>query len=321
MGAISVLNMKMKENFKITILTGGVGPEREISLLTSDALNESLKMNFDVSVIELTDEALPEPYDFGNSVVFPAIHGTFGEDGRLQELLDNAGINYAGSDAHASRLCMNKYLSKRVVSKSGVRIAPDIEFRNPCDLDLAKILSDLGHNLIIKPVDQGSSVDLFVVSGENELISTLENLPVGHWMIEKRIFGRELTVGILGESTLGVVEIIPKGGLYDYDRKYSAGETEYRFPAVIDCQIEQEIKEFAINAFRACGCRDFGRVDFILNEDGKAYFLEINTIPGLTKTSLLPKSASCSGYSFENLTNQLVRPAMLRETKENLLIA
>jgi D-alanine-D-alanine ligase len=321
MGAISVLNMQMKENFKITILTGGVGPEREISLLTSDALNESLKMNFDVSVIELTDEALPEPYDFGNSVVFPAIHGTFGEDGRLQELLDNAGINYAGSDAHASRLCMNKYLSKRVVSKSGVRIAPDIEFRNPCDLDLAKILSDLGHNLIIKPVDQGSSVDLFVVSGENELISTLENLPVGHWMIEKRIFGRELTVGILGESTLGVVEIIPKGGLYDYDRKYSAGETEYRFPAVIDCQIEQEIKEFAINAFRACGCRDFGRVDFILNEDGKAYFLEINTIPGLTKTSLLPKSASCSGYSFENLTNQLVRPAMLRETKENLLIA
>jgi D-alanine-D-alanine ligase len=254
-------------------------------------------------------------------VVFPAIHGTFGEDGRLQELLDNAGINYAGSDAHASRLCMNKYLSKRVVSKSGVRIAPDVEFRNPCDLDLAKILSDLGHNLIIKPVDQGSSVDLFVVSGENELISTLENLPVGHWMIEKRIFGRELTVGILGESTLGVVEIIPKGGLYDYDRKYSAGETEYRFPAVIDCQIEQEIKEFAINAFRACGCRDFGRVDFILNEDGKAYFLEINTIPGLTKTSLLPKSASCSGYSFENLTNQLVRPAMLRETKENLLIA
>jgi D-alanine-D-alanine ligase len=321
MGAISVLNMKMKENFKITILTGGVGPEREISLLTSDALNESLKMNFDVSVIELTDEALPEPYDFGNSVVFPAIHGTFGEDGRLQELLDNAGINYAGSDARASRLCMNKYLSKRVVSKSGVRIAPDVEFRNPCDLDLAKILSDLGHNLIIKPVDQGSSVDLFVVSGENELISTLENLPVGHWMIEKRIFGRELTVGILGESTLGVVEIIPKGGLYDYDRKYSAGETEYRFPAVIDCQIEQEIKEFAINAFRACGCRDFGRVDFILNEDGKAYFLEINTIPGLTKTSLLPKSASCSGYSFENLTNQLVRPAMLRETKENLLIA
>ena len=311
----------MKENFKITILTGGVGPEREISLLTSDALNESLKMNFDVSVIELTDEALPEPYDFGNSVVFPAIHGTFGEDGRLQELLDNAGINYAGSDARASRLCMNKYLSKRVVSKSGVRIAPDVEFRNPCDLDLAKILSDLGHNLIIKPVDQGSSVDLFVVSGENELISTLENLPVGHWMIEKRIFGRELTVGILGESTLGVVEIIPKGWLYDYDRKYSAGETEYRFPAVIDCQIEQEIKEFAINAFRACGCRDFGRVDFILNEDGKAYFLEINTIPGLTKTSLLPKSASCSGYSFENLTNQLVRPAMLRETKENLLIA
>lgn len=321
MGAISVLNMKMKENFKITILTGGIGPEREISLLTGDALSKSLKGIFDVSVIELTDENLPEPNVFSNSVVFPAIHGTFGEDGRLQELLDNAGINYAGSDARASRLCMNKYLSKRVVRESGVRIAPDVEFSNPSDLDLAKVLSELGHNLIIKPVDQGSSVDLYVVSGENELTSTLKNLPVGHWMIEKRIFGRELTVGILGDSTLGVVEIIPKGGLYDYERKYSVGETEYRFPAVIDCQIEQEIKEFAINAFRACGCRDFGRVDFILNEDGKAYFLEINTIPGLTKTSLLPKSASCSGYSFDNLTNQLVRPAILRETKENLLIA
>ena len=311
----------MKENPSITILSGGVGPEKEISLLTGNALFHSLKNTFDVSITELVDDSIPNINDLSDTVVFPAIHGTFGEDGRLQKILENAGLNYAGSDANSSRLCMNKYDSKRVVHSSGVRIAPDLKFDHPGNLDINEVLELIGPNTIIKPVDQGSSVGLHVINGKDELLSTLTNLEDGDWMIEKRIFGRELTVGILGDSPLGIVEVIPKGGLYDYERKYSAGTTEYRYPAVLDCQIENEVKAFAIDAFRACGCRDFGRVDFILNEDGKVYFLEINTIPGLTETSLLPKSASCSGYSFDKLTNQLVQPALSRYARSNLLIA
>ena len=126
-------------------------------------------------------------------------------------------------------------------------------------------------------------------------------------------------MGILGSCSLGIVEVIPKGGVYDFERKYSAGSTEYRYPAVLDCEIENEVKTFALNAFNACGCRDFARVDFIICEDGHAHFLEINTLPGLTETSLLPKSASCSGYDFEQLSRQLLQPAVER-FNQNILV-
>ena len=235
----------MKNMPSITILTGGVGPEREISLLTGKALLHSLKNFFDVSIKELKDETLPNLKNLENTVVFPAIHGTFGEDGRLQEMLENIGLNYAGSDSDSSRLCMNKYESKRVVHSSGVRIARDLKFNHPQKLDVNEVLGAIGPNAIIKPVDQGSSVGLHVIKGESELLSTLNELEDGDWMIEKRIFGRELTVGILDDSPMGVVEVIPKGGLYDYERKYSSGETEYRYPAVLDCQIENEVKAFS----------------------------------------------------------------------------
>jgi D-alanine-D-alanine ligase len=140
-------------------------------------------------------------------------------------------------------------------------------------------------------------------------------------MIEHRVFGREVTLGILGGSALGVVEVIPTGGVYDYERKYSSGSTEYRYPAVLSCEIETILRDFALSAFDACGCRDFARVDFIICEDGNAHFLEINTLPGLTTTSLLPKSASCAGYDFDRLTTRLVEPAFQRFSRGSLLSA
>jgi D-alanine-D-alanine ligase len=156
----------MKNKPSITILTGGVGPEREISLLTGKALLHFLKNSFDVSITELNNESLPNFNNLDNTVVFPAIHGTFGEDGRLQEMLENIGLNYAGSDANSSRLCMNKYDSKKVVHASGVRIAPDLRFNQPQKLDINEVLGKIGPNAIIKPVDQGSSVGLHVIKGE-----------------------------------------------------------------------------------------------------------------------------------------------------------
>ena len=174
--------------------------------------------------------------------------------------------------------------------------------------------------MILKPTDQGSSVALYVISERDELEKALREIKVGNWMLEKRIFGREVTVGILNGVSMGIVEVIPEGGVYDYMRKYSKGSTEYRFPAVLDLEIEEEIKRLALLAYNACECRDFARIDFMICEDGNPYFLEINTLPGLTTTSLLPKSASCAGYDFQSLCRKLVEPALVR-FEENKLSA
>ena len=309
----------MNNNVKVIVLAGGIGPEREVSVSTGKALTNALEKNYPVELIDLTKEKLPKGINPETTVVFPAIHGTFGEDGRLQELLEEKGIIYSGSGPTSSRLCMDKFESKKAVAQAGVRVAPDFAFKDSSDLNIEDVLSSLGQDLVIKPIDQGSSVALYVLHGEEELRATLKDLDSGNWMIEKRIFGREVTVGILGDCSLGIVEVIPKGGVYDFERKYSAGSTEYRYPAVLDCDIENEVKTFAINAFNACGCRDFARVDFIICEDGHAHFLEVNTLPGLTETSLLPKSASCSGYDFEKLSIQLLQPSLERFNQNRLL--
>jgi D-alanine-D-alanine ligase len=308
------------KNPKVMVLTGGVGPEREVSLTTGKALAKSLEKIYSVHLEDLCSEKLPMDINNEETIVFPAIHGTFGEDGRLQKLLEERGIFYSGSGPDASRLCMNKFESKKVVATAGVRVAPDFEFSDPSEVNSEEILSQLGQDLVIKPVDQGSSVALYVIHGSDQFENVLGTLSPGNWMVEKRIFGREVTVGILGDCSLGIVEVIPKGGVYDFERKYTAGSTEYRFPAVLDCDIESEVKISALKAFHACGCRDFSRVDFIICEDGNAYFLEINTLPGLTETSLLPKSASCAGYDFDKLAMQLLHPAVSRFT-ENALVS
>ena len=311
----------MNKEPSITVFAGGIGPEREVSLATGSALTESLAKSFNTQMVDLTEEALPIGPDPAETIVFPAIHGTFGEDGALQALLEKAGFAYSGSGPEASRLCMDKHLSKEAVRTAGVRVSPDLLFSDPSSVDVEQTMSELGPDLVLKPTDQGSSVALHVVNGPDELRETLKSIAPGNWMIEHRVFGREVTLGILGGSALGVVEVIPTGGVYDYERKYSSGSTEYRYPAVLSCEIETMLRDFALISFDACGCRDFARVDFIICEDGNAHFLEINTLPGLTATSLLPKSASCAGYDFDRLTNRLVEPAFQRFSRGSLLSA
>ena len=159
-------------------------------------MHNSLKKTYNTSILELHSEDLPDCKKLNEWNSFPAIHGTFGEDGRLQALLDNAGLNYAGSDARSSRVCMNKSEYKNVVSKVGVRIVPGLSFFDPKELDISMIIREIGSNIIIKPIDQGSSVDLHVISGEDMLAETLERISVGHWIIEKRI----LDVNLLRNS-------------------------------------------------------------------------------------------------------------------------
>ena len=302
----------MKTASQLVILSGGFGPEKEVSLASGNSLYNALRDHYPVRLVELKGEALPDSLCPQQDVVFPAVHGTFGEDGSLQALLEGAGFSYCGSGVQASRLCMNKALAKDKASTLGLRVPRDIRFSDPAAVDPAGVTKKLGEQLILKPTDQGSSVALHIIKGKENLSTVLQGLETGNWIVEERIVGREMSVGILHGHSLGIVEIIPNGGVYDYQRKYTPGSTVYKFPAVLDPEIEFELKDQTDNVFSRFDCRDFARVDFIINEDGLAYFLEVNTIPGLTPTSLLPKSASCAGYNFDQLCRKLVEPAMSR---------
>jgi D-alanine-D-alanine ligase len=292
-------------------LYGGVGSEREVSLVSGQAIGQALAANFKVEMLRLDAEALPDSIDGTRSIVFPALHGAFGEDGRLQTLLESAKIQYCGSDAAASRLCMGKDLTKTIARDLDIRV-PEAMVFDGANAPLAdSVIAQLGSSLVIKPTDQGSSVGLYFTEHRSALGVTLSQINKGNWLIEQRIRGRELTVGVLNGKAMGIVEIVSASGVYDYQAKYTPGSTEYRFPAELESEVEAQIKANAEALFAACGCRDFARIDFLL-DGADAYFLEINTLPGLTATSLLPKSASCVGFDFEALARELVTPAIER---------
>lgn len=295
----------------IVVLCGGIGSERDISLASGRSIAEVLDRHFTVELLCLDKANLPDSIKGDQSVVFPALHGEFGEDGSLQTLLEAAGIHYCGSGPAASRLCMAKDQTKSLARELGINAPEGIAF-DGAEAPLADaIISELGSSLVIKPTDQGSSVGLSFTEHRSALGVALSQIRSGRWLIERRIRGRELTVGLLNGKALGVVEILSASGVYDYEAKYTKGATEYRYPAELDPAVESQIKQSAQRLFDACGCRDFARVDFLLEGD-QAYFLEINTLPGLTATSLLPKSAACVGLDFEALALELVAPAIQR---------
>lgn len=296
---------------KIFVLYGGLGSEREVSLNSGKAILEALEGQFDVQALELNADVLPEAIKSDSAVVFPALHGEFGEDGQLQALLEAAGVQYCGSDSVSSRLCMDKAATKEKARERGITVPEAIHF-DGADAPLAdSVIEKLGASLVIKPADKGSSVGLHFTEHRSALGVTLSGIRNGNWLIEQRVRGRELTVGVLNGQAMGIVEVVSPTGVYDYAAKYTTGNTEYRFPAELSSEIEAQIKAHAEELFEVCGCRDFARIDFLL-EDNRPYFLEVNTLPGLTATSLLPKSASCVGLSFEQLAAELVKPAIER---------
>jgi D-alanine-D-alanine ligase len=298
----------------IVVLYGGVGSEREISLASGEAIAQALTTRFEVERLRLDAEVLPESIRAEHSIVFPALHGHFGEDGQLQALLEATGIHYSGSDAAASRLCMDKAATKAIARELRIAVPEALAFDGAQAPLADEVIAQLGTALVVKPADQGSSVGLHFAGHRSALGVALSAIRRGKWLIEQRIHGRELTVGVLKGAAMGVVEIVSQSGVYDYKAKYTPGSTEYLYPAVLEPCVEAKVKNQAERLFDACGCRDFARVDFLL--DGEhPYFLEINTLPGLTATSLLPKSASCVGFDFGQLAAELVAPAIARFQK------
>jgi len=299
----------------LTVLYGGVGPEREISLLSGRSVVKALEQAGEVEIrpLEINEASLPKGLDKARTIIFPVLHGEFGEDGRIQELLESEGFEFVGSEAAASRLAMDKPASKRAVGGADVLVAPGVDFDAGSPPETDEILAVLGTELILKPADSGSSVGLSVLCGRGEVEAALNGLTQGRWMLEQRILGREFSVGVLENKALGVVEIIPRKGVYDYQSKYTAGETEYQFPAQLNEAMTKRVRFLAEICFRTLGCRDFARIDFMFDSrDETFYFLEVNTLPGLTSNSLLPRSAACSGLDFIALSKGLVAPARRR---------
>jgi len=296
----------------IAVFAGGTSAEREVSTGSGGACAIALARSFTTRLFDVVADALPDGYDPSRQIVFSTLHGTFGEDGGMQRLLDDAGGAYAGSDAAASRLTMDKELTKETVSARGVRVADGFAFDSEAKPPAAEIARRLGVRVVVKPNNEGSSVGLSVVDAMAGLESALGGITPGRWIVERRIDGRELSVGVLAGSAMGIVEIRPKSGVYDYSSKYTKGLTEYLAPAPLDEALTASVRTAAETAFAACGCRDYARVDFILSSRGEPFLLEINTLPGMKETSLLPMSARCAGLDFTALVREMVSPAVER---------
>lgn len=296
----------------IAVLAGGTSPEREVSLGSGRACALALARAHPVRLFRVDADALPEGLDPQRHVVFSTLHGTFGEDGGMQRLMDAAGVHYAGCGAEASALTMDKTRTKEAAGRRGVRVSPSLLFEASSRPAAEEVLSRLGPEVVIKPNNQGSSVGLSIARGPAEIAAALARVTGGRWVAERYIAGRELSVGLLGGRAMGVVEIRPHSGVYDYSSKYTKGMTEYLAPAPLDPEVTAAVRSAAEATFAACGCRDYARADFILARDREPILLEINTLPGMKETSLLPMSARCAGMDFAALVRELVRPALER---------
>jgi len=299
----------------ITILAGGISAEREVSRRSGRAVAEALAGAGPVRLVELDAARLPADLDPRATVVLPVLHGTWGEDGGVQADLEAAGIEYAGCDAAASRRCFDKVETKRLAAAAGV---PVLRQRTGSVAELGgldALMAELGDDLVFKPVAEGSSVGLHLAHGREQVATALAGLGAGRWLVEPRVRGREFSVGVLEGRALGVVEIRPRSGVYDYSSKYTQGATEYVAPAPLSEAVTAAAQRHAEATFAACGARDFARVDFMLRGEAELFLLEINTLPGLTATSLLPKSAGCHGLSFAALADRMVAPARARHAR------
>ncbi len=324
---------------KIAVLVGGASPEREVSCESGKAVyNALVELGYDTRLVDPgLGKRQPEKIgDFFNGtysdkvcaggylscvesdlfddvdLVFNALHGEWGEDGRIQALFDLKGIKYTGAGVMASSIAMDKNVSKILFKHVGVNTARWTIFeqdKNNINVLLNTIESWIKYPCIIKPNNQGSTIGLSICEKSEDVAHAL--FTAGKYsdsvMIEEFIEGREIEVGIINGKPLPLIEIKPKHRIYDYECKYTDGMSEYEVPAKLPEELTEHIQEQALKAYHAVECKNYGRVDFKLNAQNEAFCLEVNTLPGLTNHSLLPKMAKAAGYSFNEMINTIVR--------------
>jgi D-alanine-D-alanine ligase len=303
----------VSRNFNIVVMLGGPSPEREVSLRSGAGVAKALRL-LGHAVFEIDpktpDWTLPPDTDV---VCLAPLHGIYGEDGQVQRQLDRLGVVYTGCDAESSRITFDKVLTKKLCLDRKVPTAKYVVVQSAS----APLPQALALPLVVKPVRQGSSVGLqFVERAEDWPRAIAEALKFdSEVLVEEKIVGRETTVGILDGQPLPVVEVRPKAGSYDYQNKYTAGRTEYFCPADFDAATTKAIQDAALAAFRAVGARDYARVDVMVGPAGNPVVLEVNTQPGMTETSLMPKAAAAAGISYEQLCQRMIDMALRRKDK------
>ena len=329
LGGYELLRTADVETLTVTVLMGGPGSERDVSLDSGRAVARALRakghhvIEGDISLADLS--SLDHT---GVDVVFPALHGPFGEGGQLQDILESRGICFVGSNAASSRLAMDKHRAKQafaaagLLTPTGVLIetdrtqagiaTPSLTADHHKQID--KALSELDLPCVIKPNREGSSIGVVIAATADEAHHAAQDilLSYGECLIEQNIIGRELTVGILGGATLPMIELRTTRPFYDYQAKYQDTTTEYIFKIDMPRRQLVAIQRQAQKAFSTLGCSDFGRVDLIVDQQGRGYILEVNTIPGFTEHSLLPKAAKRAQMSMGQLCEQIVLMAHRR---------
>jgi D-alanine-D-alanine ligase len=328
----------LNPKINIAVFVGGTSPEREVSKSSGKAIYQALNsLGLNCTLIDPaygtnqpeTDEEFFSAKDFGDiknenliktvnsdlldsiDLVFLALHGKWGEDGMIQSLLELKGIKYTGSGVLSSTIAMDKDISKTIFQKNDVNTPAWFTINKKFNRDevIGIINSKFGYPVIIKPNDQGSTVGLSIVKNDEEIFKSIEtafqysDLVV----VEEYIPGREMTVAILEDKPLPALEIIPQSGFYDYESKYTSGMSEYIVPADVTENVFDKMQQQAITAFRSLRCKVYGRVDFRLNDENIPFCLEVNTLPGMTETSLVPKMAKAVGISFEELIDRIIR--------------
>jgi len=307
----------MKRNYsgilagkKVALLMGGPGKERPVSLNSGAAVAKALRsLEAEVHEIDVTGPGfkLPEKTD----LVFNIIHGTFGEDGALQSILDKLGVPYTGEGEVASRVAFDKIASKRKFDQAGV---PNAKW----EILLAGQSVSIPIPLVAKPPREGSSVGVHIVQRSEELAPALKDCfsRDNQVLVEEFIRGRELTVGIVGSEALPVVEIVPKVDFYSYENKYTKGNSDYFCPARLDEATTRAVQSAALAAHRSLGLEIYSRVDVLLDSENRPFVLEVNTIPGMTETSLLPKAAAVAGLDFASLCEEIAGISLSRKRRQ-----
>lgn len=307
------MNDMIKLFGKVAVMLGGTSAEREVSLKSGEAVYKALKEQgidahrFDPKFAELT-ELTSQKFDR----VFIVLHGRGGEDGSVQGALDYMSIPYTGSGIQGSALAMDKVRSKYAFVGAGVPTAPFHVVTKTLDYDASQILQSLSGKVMVKPANEGSSIGMSEAHDSEHLKQAIEHAFKydEEVLIEQWVTGRELTVSILNGQVLPAIEMRTSHQFYDYDAKYVTGDTEYICPAPITEQIQQEITRIAQHAFDVVGAKGWGRVDMLLDEKDNIHVLEVNTVPGMTETSLVPKAASAAGMNFSKLVYEILRGSL-----------
>ena len=294
---------------KIGVLMGGNSSEREVSLSSGKAIvNACKKLEHEVKEFDPKEDFDSLSVEIKKvDLVFNALHGGDGENGVISSKLDSLGVKYTGSEEEASAICINKDKSKKIVKKEDYYtpnwvILKKDDSKNPD-------ISNLSFPLVVKPNSEGSTIGLSIIQDESKLIDAIKLARIydDNVLIETFISGREITVGVIAEESYPIVEIIPTHELYDYECKYTKGMTNYICPAKIDKKLSKKIKKIGLDIHQLLKCRHYSRVDFRLDENNIPWFLELNTHPGMTETSLLPKSAAAAGIDFNSLINKIIK--------------